>query len=98
MIAKPRIICADGTSLSVQASGFHYCKPRVDDPVDGFTHKEVGFPRDKDGNSLTEKMPARWEEYAEKFDENDYSGVFAYVPVELIEDFIKAHGGERKGE
>lgn len=35
----PRITCKDGTTLSVQASFGHYCKPRAN--VGPYTHVEV---------------------------------------------------------
>ena len=38
-----RIECADGFSMSVQASRFNYCEPRVDD-AKAYTEVEVGFP------------------------------------------------------
>ena len=28
---RPRLYCNDGYSISVQASSFHYCRPREDD-------------------------------------------------------------------
>lgn len=27
---RPRVHCADGFSVSVQASQYHYCRPRID--------------------------------------------------------------------
>ena len=37
-----RIVCADGHTLSVQASETHYCTPR--DNRGPWTHVEVGYP------------------------------------------------------
>lgn len=81
-----KIKCKDGVSLSVQASRFHYSSPRDDDGP--YTAVEVGFIQDADGNAVT--PPDSWREYAEGEFPND---VYAYVPVELVEDFITSHGG-----
>ena len=81
-IAEP-IRCADGTKVSVQASHMHYCKPR--DDIGPYTHVEVGYP-DVD-------PPESWAEYGD----GDYpSSVYGYVPVELVREYIAAHGGEQK--
>ena len=87
---NPRITCADGVSLSVQASKFHYCSPRTDDPnhwTDYFD-VEVGFIRDADGNAFT--PPANWSEYADGAFPSD---VYGYVPTEMVKAFIEEHGG-----
>jgi hypothetical protein len=36
------ITCTDGFSMSVQASKFHYCSPRMDH-AEAYTSVEVGF-------------------------------------------------------
>lgn len=84
-----RTVCADGTSLSIQASQFHYCTPRDDQGP--YTKKEVGFIFDAAGQQMA--PPESWAEYAD----GDFpSDVYGWVPVDLIEEFIVAHGG-RKG-
>lgn len=41
---KP-LLLADGNTLSVQASTFHYCTPRSDMPsYENYTAFEIGFP------------------------------------------------------
>lgn len=79
---RPQILCADGTTLSVQASAGHYCTPRdIEGP---YTAVEVGFPS------------APWPEaveYKEDVSVADCDTVFAFVPVELVEAYIEAHGG-----
>jgi len=77
-----RITCADGTSLSVQASAHHYCSPRNNEgPWD---EVEVGFP--------SVEVP-EWLDYRDG-PKQDVDNVFGYVPVQLVRDFIAAHGGE----
>ena len=70
--------CNDGTTLSVQASQYHYCKPR-EDFADSYRKVEVWF--------VTATVPCAWKEYGG--DENPY----AYIPIELVEEFIDLHGG-----
>ena len=79
---KPRIICNDGFSASVQASEFHYCHPRNNDGP--YTHVEVGFPSDKEELLLP---------YAESYDDGNDTGIYPMVPVEIVEAIIKKHGG-----
>ena len=86
----PRIVCKDGMSLSVQASQYHYCTPREDN-AEPYLEKEVGYIRDVDGTSIA--PPIEWTLYA---DGEFPSSVYGYVPVELIEEFIKKHGGIQK--
>ena len=83
---KPRIQCADGVSLSVQADEYKYCSPRSDE---GPHYKvEVGFIRDANNVQMT--PPDTWQNYADgKFP----SDVYGCVPVELVEAFIESHGG-----
>lgn len=84
--ANPRTVCADGTSLSVQASAFLYCIPRDDEGP--YTHVEVGFIRDANDKALA--PPDAWRKYA---DGGFPSDVYGYVPIELVDEFINSHGG-----
>ena len=83
---RPAIRCADGTELSVQASQFHYCTPRITG-AEKYTAVEVGFP--------TSKPPESWRDYCESsdFDNRWNDTVYAYIPVSLVEEYIQAHGG-----
>jgi len=83
----PRIVCKDGVSLSVQASEFHYCSPREND-AEPYLSKEVGYIKDAEGKQLI--PPRSWKAYS---DGEFPSSVYGYVPVALIEKFIKKHGG-----
>lgn len=78
----PQIICKDGAKFSVQASQYHYCTPRIDEGP--YSKVEVGFP--------TVEPPASWIQYAEDKD-NLTATVFAWIPCELVEQFITEHGG-----
>jgi hypothetical protein len=77
----PRIHCADGLSLSVQAGSAHYCSPRIGS---GPWHEvEVGFPSEP----CPSLMP--WAENAESPTET----VYGYVPITIVEKLINEHGG-----
>lgn len=77
----PRLVCADGLTLSVQASAVHYCTPRED--AAWYWAVEVGFPT----VPVPELLP-----YAEDADRPTKT-VYGYVPVELVEQIITTHGG-----
>lgn len=78
----PRIVCADGFSLSVQASYAHYSTPRENDKTT-YIKVEVGFPSARE-ESL---MP-----YAE--DKEDPTGtIYAFVPTQIVAAIITDHGG-----
>ena len=79
---RPRLLCNDGFSISVQASSFHYCKPRLDG-IQDYESVELGFP------SMEDELI---NEYAEDY--SDYTGtVYGYVPIEVVERLIEKHGG-----
>ena len=81
----PRIECANGFSLSVQAGEFLYSDPRED--AGPWRAVEVGFP------SGTPEPWDEWQAYAEN--EADPTGtVYGYVPVVMVEALIALHGGE----
>ena len=82
-----RIECADGFSMSVQASKYNYCEPRIDNASE-YTAVEVGFPSDY------EPMLVPWVE-----DPEDYTGtVYGWVPVQVIVDVCAKHGGVVSGD
>jgi hypothetical protein len=79
---RPRLYCNDGYSISVQASSFHYCKPRLNGIRD-YESVELGFPSTED-------------ELINEYAENDSiytQTVYGYVPIEIIEKLINKHGG-----
>lgn len=78
----PRLVCLDGARVSVQASQYHYCEPRQDNGP--YSAVEAGFP-----NVLP---PDSWLKFAED-KEAPTSTVYAWLPVELVNEFVNAHGG-----
>ena len=78
---RPRLYCNDGYSISVQASEFHYCSPRLNGLQD-YKSVELGYPSAED---------ELINEYAEGMDYTDT--VYGYVPIEVVEKLIEKHGG-----
>jgi len=80
---KP-LLFADGNSLSVQASGLHYCTPRTDMPsYEDYTTFEIGFP-------------TRHYDILESYKDgpgDQTETVFGWVPAHVIEDVIAESGG-----
>jgi hypothetical protein len=78
----PRVVCADGFTMSVQVSRQHYCTPRVDD-AEYYQEVEIGYPND---------IEPLLEEYAE--DPCAFTNtVYPYVPVSVVATVLAKHGG-----
>jgi len=86
---RPRVHCADGISLSIQASEYAYCHPRQRYNRHWTTYNsvEVGYIWDKDSQPFV--PPDLWRQY-----QDGDSPVWGYVPVSVVEEFIQAHGAE----
>ena len=85
---NPRIVCADGFSISVQARSSSYCTPRRDEAP--HTHMEGGFPTMIPGKELLEYMEGG--EFKDPCDT-----VYPSVPREVFEREFALHGGIVKG-
>jgi len=83
----PKIVCADGFKMSVQASAFHYCSPR--DSAGPWSMVEVGYPSEK----VEGFMP-----YIDGEDSNPTDTVYGYVPLRVVAQAIVDHGGFAKAE
>lgn len=85
---KP-IYCADGSSISVQASREHRCFPRTD--FGPYERVEVGFP--------SVNPPESWAEYClGDFEKKPLDAVYTQIPIELVAQFIDMHGGIKAEE
>ena len=85
---RPRIVCNDGFSFSVQASVGAYCSPRLMLEDGCYYEAEIGFP------SIEEPLI---NQYAE--DHGDYTKtVYGWVPIFIIDEVIQKHGGINKAE
>lgn len=82
----PRIVCASGFTMSVQAHDGAYCSPRANN-APKYSEVEVGFP------SAEEPLLMDWCE-----DKEDPTGtVYGYVPVGIVTTVIAKHGGMVEG-
>ena len=97
---NPRIVCADGFSISVQAREGSYCTPRCDNPLTPYTHVECGYPS-------SAPQTAELKKYAEclhflirsNATMRDFTNtVYGYVPVEIVKAELQEHGGIVEGE
>ena len=81
----PHIVCSDGFEMSVQVGYSLYSTPKK--VAKRYSNVEVGFPSDHE---------PLIEEYAESFSEDvpDYTDtVYPYVPVKVVNQVLKKHGG-----
>tara|TARA_R110002020_G_scaffold409446_1_gene619195 strand:- start:929 stop:1234 length:306 start_codon:yes stop_codon:yes gene_type:complete len=82
-----RVVCADGFTMSVQASEYTYCEPRITG-AERYTAVEVGMP------SESEPLLMHWAE-----DEaHPTTTVYGWVPSERVALVIAKHGGMVSGE
>ena len=79
---RPRLYCNDGYSISVQASEFHYCSPRLNGLQD-YKSVELGYP------SAEDELINEYAENALNYTDT----VYGYVPIEVVEKLIEKHGG-----
>ena len=83
LYVRPRAVMKDGFSISIQANDCAYCHPRTSFDTD-YTEVELGFP------SAADELIV--DEYAE--DPTDPTEtVYAYVPVEIVDQLVEKHGG-----
>lgn len=82
---RPRLVCKDGWSLSVQAGDGLYCSPRMDNAPKGYSCVEVGYPERADGSAYYPRQFGRWD-----------GTVCGWVPVSTINRWIKYHGGVKE--
>jgi hypothetical protein len=83
----PRLVCADGFEMSVQAHQGAYCSPRTNSATK-YVEVEVGFPN---------AMEPMLMEYVEN-EEKPTNTVYPYVPVQVVTNVIAKHGGMVEGE
>lgn len=81
-VVRPRAVCDDGYSISIQANEYTYCMPRVHD-AEEYESVELGYPSQED---------ELINDYAD-CDEDYTKTVYGYVPVEVVNELIEKHGG-----
>ncbi len=74
--------CADGFTISIQASAAHYCKPSQaeNQPYESL---ELGYPSKREPMIM---------QYAED-NRRPTRTVYGYVPWEVVEKMLEKHGG-----
>ena len=82
-----RVVCADGFSMSVQASSGAYCEPRIDGAA-SYSEVEVGYP------SVAESDLMEWVESPDRPTDT----VYGWVPSKVVRAVIEKHGGMVEGE
>lgn len=107
-IVRPRVICNDGFSVSLQANNIAYCTPRITQGLlEGKLYFDGSFDFDGNGTNgfIDEFIPYVEVElgYPSEVDENllpyaeDASNptntVYGYVPIEIVDSMIQRHGG-----
>ena len=106
---RPRIVCNDGYSVSVQASEHMYCEPRYTQwqnedgwqVINGDYLWARSTPRDFETDHFTPYesvelgYPSKADELINEYAEgDDYTNtVYACVPVDIVEKLIEKHGG-----
>lgn len=80
-VTRPRVLCADGFTVSAQAGYGIYSTPNRD--ADAYTHVELGYPSQNEELLIEYAENPRW----------PTETVYAYVPVELVDKVLEAHGG-----
>ena len=88
------VVCADGFTMSVQASENHYCSPRANGAEIIYGRVEIGFP--------SEREP-EFDEYVEDLSQDgkdiDWTGsVYGWVPSDIVALVIAKHGGMVSGQ
>ena len=86
-VIREPFVLGNGERISIQASKFHYCSPRVND-AEYYSSVEVG-------NIHNIELSEDWEAYHDNASE-EWSASFAvysFVPVELVWDMIQSKGG-----
>ena len=86
------VVCADGFTMSVQASENHYCSPRANGAEVIYGRVEIGYP--------SEHEP-EFDEYVEKLEHAtiDWTGsVYGWVPADIVALVIAKHGGMVSGQ
>ena len=81
--------CKDGFTMSVQASAYHYCNPKVSGYNAVYNKVEIGFPTEYE--SLLKNYV---EDLSGEDEDLDYTdSVYPYVPSNIVAMIIAKHGG-----
>ena len=87
MMRFKEVVCADGFSMSVQASETHYCSPR-ETGAEKYTAVEVGYPNPPEPLLM----------YLAEEPDKPCMTVYPFVPAQLVALVIAKHGGMVSGQ
>lgn len=83
-LARIRLVCNDGFSMSVQGGRFHSCQPIVEGYYkSGFKYLEVGYPSEYEALLCSE----------DEYNTDGFDDIYPHVSVETINRIIEKHGG-----
>lgn len=80
---RPRVVCKDNFSVSIQASSTNYCTPESDEEDVIFKTVELGYPSEEDDLIL---------QFAE-YKDDPTSTVYPQVPIEIVNELLEKRGG-----
>ena len=87
---RPRVICADGYSVSMQVGDGLYSEPR-EYGADYYSEVELGYPNMED-ELINEYAECGWDDDDNRI-YNYTKTVYPYVPVEIVDKLFEKHGG-----
>ncbi len=103
---RPRIVCNDGFSISVQASSFTYCHPRytqycasedvwlIEDGNEGTVFVSNDYiPYDEVECGFPSEEDETLINYIETINDDPTKAVYPYTPIDIVEKLIEKHGG-----
>ena len=92
----PEITCQDGFRISVQCGFGHYSSPEVkklNDPLPHFPRSfELGFP------SKYENLLKPYQHCLPYHKKNFKKHIFGWVPMSVVEEILKKHGGIKSAD
>jgi len=86
---KPRIVCHDGFSISVQAGKGMYSNPRK--TAIEYTELELGYPSEVE--ELIIKHSDIFPNYSKEEGDDYTKTIYPYTPIETVKAVIEKHGG-----
>jgi len=81
----PHIVCSDGFEMSVQVGYSLYSEPKK--VAKRYSKVEVGYP------SVHEPLIEKWAENLFEDSPDFTDTVYPYVPVKVVNEVLKKHGG-----
>ena len=81
----PHIVCSDGFTMSVQVGDSLYSTPKK--VAKRYSNVEIGYPSDH------EPLIEKWAENLFEDSPDFTDTVYPYVPVKVVDEVLKKHGG-----